>query len=167
MDSYKIIIAGSREYNDYYHLEAACNFLLRNVSGYSGIEIVSGAARGADTLGERYAHDYGLGLSRFPADWQQHGNAAGPIRNREMAEYADALIAFPIGQSTGTRNMIKQARQHGLCVKYANPQSPALKGMEQWKGMPLCEGDFKTMKQWADSDFTDSLPLSPFTELTA
>ena len=79
MNSYKIIIAGSREYNDYYHLEAACNFLLRNVSGYSGIEIVSGAARGADTLGERYALDYGLGLSRFPADWQQHGNAAGSI----------------------------------------------------------------------------------------
>ena len=129
-DLYKVIIAGSREYDDYHHLSTACDFLLSDVSPDLRIEIVSGAARGADTLGELYAKERGYLLTRFPADWDTYGRSAGPLRNREMAEYADALIAFPIGKSPGTRDMIRQARQLDLHVDYANHNSPALKGMQ-------------------------------------
>jgi len=114
---FKVIIAGSREYRDYPQLAQACLHLLQN-KPHELIEIVSGCANGADTLGERFAHEFGLPVARFPADWDTHGRSAGPLRNIEMAEYADALIAFPIGKSTGTRHMIRSARERGLAVRY-------------------------------------------------
>lgn len=118
---FKVIIAGSREYSDYAALAQRCDFLLSQVS--DPIEIVSGAARGADTLGERYAYERGLPCTRFPADWDGLGKSAGPIRNIQMAGYADALIAFPIGKSVGTRHMISSARERGLRVKYGTNSS--------------------------------------------
>lgn len=85
------------------------------------IEIVSGHAPGADMLGEKFAKAFGYPLKIFPADWEKYGRAAGPIRNEQMARYtAEAdrgmLIAFPVGESRGTRNMIKLAKQYGLEV---------------------------------------------------
>lgn len=127
-EQYKVIIAGSREYHDYHHLSMACDFILKELSDVP-IEIVSGGAPGADTLGEKYAYERGYSITRFPADWEVYGRAAGPIRNREMAEYADALIAFPVGKSPGTRNMIKQARELELNVDYGTENSLSLKGM--------------------------------------
>ena len=81
------------------------------------IVIVSGASRGADSLGERYAHERGYAVEKYPADWQRDGKAAGPIRNAQMAKVADALIAFWDGNSKGTANMIDQAKTHGLSIK--------------------------------------------------
>jgi len=52
----------------------------------------------------------------YPADWNRHGRAAGPIRNEKMAEVSDALIAFLDGKSRGTRSMIEIARRKGLQV---------------------------------------------------
>lgn len=129
-DTYKVIIAGSRDYDDYHHLSKACDYLLSALYERARIEIVSGTARGADKLGELYANERGYLLTRFPADWNTHGRSAGYLRNRKMAEYADALIAFPIGKSPGTRDMIRQARQLDLHVDYANHNSPTLKGIE-------------------------------------
>jgi hypothetical protein len=71
-------------------------------------EIVSGAARGIDSLGERWA-EYRpdpIPVKQFPADWDTHGKAAGPIRNRAMADYADALLVVWDGKSRGTKNML-------------------------------------------------------------
>ena len=77
-------------------------------------------AKGADTIGEQYAHERGYTVERFPADWQQYGKAAGPIRNRQMVDNADALIVFWDGQSAGTRNMIMMAKKKGLAVRIYN-----------------------------------------------
>ena len=78
--------------------------------------IVSGHAPGADSLGEKFAADHNLKCELHPADWKRHGRAAGPIRNEEMAEVSDALIAFWDGKSRGTRSMIEIARRKGLQV---------------------------------------------------
>lgn len=78
--------------------------------------IVSGHASGADSLGEKFAMDHNLQCELHPADWDKHGKAAGPIQNAEMAEVADALIAFWDGQSRGTRSMIDLAKRKGLQV---------------------------------------------------
>lgn len=107
----KVIIAGCRDFSDYALL---CSFADQVLAGAEDIEIVSGGARGADALGERYARERGYALKVFPADWDKYGRAAGPIRNGQMADYADALIAFWDGKSVGTRNMIRQAREKGL-----------------------------------------------------
>lgn len=76
-------------------------------------EVVSGCARGADTLGEKWAEAYGIKVVRFPAPWEEYGNAAGPIRNATMGDYADALLAFPSPESKGTLHMIRYMRGQG------------------------------------------------------
>jgi hypothetical protein len=113
----KIIIAGGRDYNNYEELCKICNYLLVNKKF---IEIVSGAAKGADALGEKYAEEKGYPITKFPADWQTHGKSAGYLRNQEMAKYADALIAFWDGKSKGTNHMIDLAKEEGLTVRVHN-----------------------------------------------
>ena len=108
---YKVIIAGSRDFTDHALL---CSFADEVLAGAEDIEIVSGGARGADALGERYAQERGYGLKVFPAEWNKWGRAAGAIRNGQMADYADALIAFWDGRSAGTRDMIRKARERNL-----------------------------------------------------
>ena len=110
---YKVIIAGGREFSDYEYLRSCAD---ADLAGITDIEIVSGGARGADALGERYAQEKGHKVALFPADWEKYGRSAGPRRNRQMAEYADALIAFWDGQSRGTKNMIDTAAAKGLKV---------------------------------------------------
>jgi hypothetical protein len=98
----RVIVAGSRE-----------GFVARNVfeaieeSKFTITEIVSGTARGVDTDGEYYARCNKLPLKQFPANWNLYGKAAGYIRNKEMALYADALVAVWDGKSPGTKNMIE------------------------------------------------------------
>ena len=113
---FKVIIAGSRTFNDYDLLRQYADMKLSSVSQREEIEIVSGCARGADALGERYAAERGYPVKRFPADWQQHGRSAGYRRNQAMAQYADALIAFWDGQSRGTMHMIALAKEHSLMI---------------------------------------------------
>lgn len=113
----KVIIAGSRTFNNYEILLKACDFYLKKTTD---IEIVSGGAKGADELGERYAEERGYLIKRFPADWNKHGKSAGYIRNGLMAHYSDALIAFWDGKSKGTKNMIEQAKKNNLNIKIFN-----------------------------------------------
>ena len=118
----RVIIAGSRKFNDYNKmLTELDNLGIHLINSIDPIEIVSGHAFGADTLGEKFAKAYNYPLRIFPANWDKYGKAAGPIRNEQMAKYAaeadrGMLIAFPIGESKGTRNMIKLAKQYGLEV---------------------------------------------------
>lgn len=120
MGTYKVIIAGSRKFSDYGKLKDNCNRILggRLEDGECKVVIVSGHAKGADSLGEQYARERGLDTDVHPADWKRYGRAAGMIRNREMAEVADALIAFPQEgeENRGTRNMIKLAEKKQLEV---------------------------------------------------
>lgn len=113
MNEYKVIIAGGRHFDNYTLLKEKCDFYLQNKLMECQVIIISGHATGADALGERYAQERGLPLDAHPADWNKHGRAAGPIRNAEMAEVADALIAFWDGQSRGTANMINLAKSKG------------------------------------------------------
>lgn len=114
----KVIIAGGRDFRDYTLLKEKCDTILSSVK--DDIMIVSGCADGADSLGEKYAAENDYIVAYFPANWNLYGRGAGMIRNREMAEYADALIAFHDGQSKGTANMIKQAKEKGLKVRVIN-----------------------------------------------
>ena len=110
----KVIIAGSRGFLDYNKLCSVCDSLLKD---YKDIEIVSGTANGADKLGEKYARTRGYLIKRFPADWDTYGKSAGYVRNREMAKYADFLIAFWNGDSVGTKHMINSAKYFKLEVE--------------------------------------------------
>lgn len=111
---FKVIIAGGRHFNNYEKLCKVADHMLKNKAE---IEVVSGTASGADTLGEDYAKERGYGVKRFPANWNKYGLSAGYKRNKEMAEYGDALIAFWNKKSKGTKNMIDLAEKYGLKIK--------------------------------------------------
>lgn len=107
----KVIICGGRDYqltaDDYKWLDE-----LHARTPFT--EIVSGAQRGADMCGEIWARQHGIPVQRFPADWDAFGLAAGPMRNRQMANYANGCVAFPGGR--GTANMVAVAKELGLGV---------------------------------------------------
>ena len=91
--------------------------------------MISGRARGVDTLGEKYAEECGLKVHLYPADWKKYRNAAGPIRNAQMAEVADAVLCVWDGKSSGTKDMMNQVRKRGLplYVFKVDPDTPDLR----------------------------------------
>lgn len=124
----RVIIAGGRDFNDYKLLKEKCDLIFANnkpveiISGrcfapktgvctfttYEGINVY-----GADGLGEKWAELNNVPVKPFPY-LKQYGKAGGPIRNRQMAEYATNLIAFWDGKSRGTKNMIDTAKEFNL-----------------------------------------------------
>ncbi len=105
----KTIIAGSRSITNY-------QILLKALKNYKLpiTQIVSGHAQGVDSLGERYAEENNIPLAIFEADWDKFGKRAGYLRNTQMADYANALIALWDGESKGTKHMIDIATAKGL-----------------------------------------------------
>ena len=112
----KVIVAGSRTITLQSIVDQAIirafNYWMKNDQDnwqyYTQPEIVSGGAQGVDFLGEKYALKHKLKCTVFPANWELHGRKAGILRNREMAFYADRLIAIWDGKSRGTLNMIQE-----------------------------------------------------------
>lgn len=120
MSNFKVIIAGSRTFSNYKLLHDECNKYLRNKRKTHNIIIISGNARGADFYGEQYAKDEGFALEVYPANWKKFGKSAGFRRNEQMAEIADALIAFWDGKSHGTKHMIDIMKEKNLDVRVIN-----------------------------------------------
>ena len=123
-DPFRVIIAGSRHMTpaDYPFVRQKLEALLR--AKLPHVEVYSGGAAGADALGERWSNEFDLDVRRFPADWENDGKAAGPIRNRQMCLTADALICFD-GGGPGSADVIRQARRLGLDVRVV-----------RWRGTP-------------------------------
>jgi hypothetical protein len=113
----KLIVAGSRTFADYSLLKQKLDFYLQAYLPSGDVEIVSGKARGADTLGERYAREHHLPLKQFPADWERFGRAAGYRRNEMMVSYATHCICFWDGISKGTAHAISLAKRQGLVLR--------------------------------------------------
>lgn len=111
---FKVIVAGSRSFDDYELMKKKLDYFFRD---QKDVAILSGTARGADRLGERYARERGLPVERFPADWDLFGKSAGYHRNQKMAKYADACVCFWDGASRGTEMMIKIARERKLPLR--------------------------------------------------
>lgn len=108
----KTIIAGSRKAD----LSMSRLMEIVELAGIPITEVVSGHSGNVDLLGERLAEALRLPVAIFTAEWKIHGSSAGPRRNRQMAEYAEALIAVWDGKSRGTLNMIKEATKRELKV---------------------------------------------------
>lgn len=84
---------------------------------YHGVIVLHGGARGADEMAGRLAEDYGVHTARIKALWSSFGKAAGPIRNRVMAEFApDLVVAFhrDIENSSGTADMLSVAEDEDI-----------------------------------------------------
>jgi hypothetical protein len=112
----RIIVAGSRTFDDYALLDHTLTHLLQRLTPEDTV-IVSGTAKGADTLAEHWAWQHRFDVLRFPAQWDVHGKRAGYVRNEEMLKVATHLVAFWDGQSRGTADMIGRMRRLGKPVK--------------------------------------------------
>ena len=107
----KVIVAGGRDFSDIYKMHDVFEEELNK-----GDIVVSGLARGADIMACDMADEFGLETEVFPANWKEHGKGAGFIRNTQMAEVADRLIAFWDGRSKGTKHMINTAKKQNLDI---------------------------------------------------
>lgn len=107
---FKVIIAGGRDYNNFQQLTATMDALLKNKPS---VTIISGGARGADSLGEKYARMRGYPLIIMKADWDKYGKRAGYLRNEDMLRIATAAVCFWNGISRGTSHMIDLTMQSG------------------------------------------------------
>ena len=107
----RCIIAGGRDYWFTAQDTDRLDFLSR---GSRISEVVCGGAPGADEGGKQWAISRGILVKVFPADWAKYGRAAGPIRNEEMAKYADMCVLFPGGR--GTASMRALAKKYDLAL---------------------------------------------------
>ena len=125
----RAIIAGGRDFNNFNVLESNLHKIFKRLADEgliskciqeSNIEVVCGKAKGADTLGEKFAKTYHLSVKYFPANWDAYGKSAGYRRNAEMANYAKedngVLIAFWDSKSKGTKHMVDIAKSSGIRV---------------------------------------------------
>jgi hypothetical protein len=108
-------IIGSRNFNDYPFMKERVQEVLSAHPTISAV--VSGGARGADAMSERIASEFGLTHQHFRADWGRYGRGAGPIRNQQIIDAADLIVAFPLGKSSGTYNAITKAEKANKRVK--------------------------------------------------
>jgi hypothetical protein len=138
LNSYRVIVAGSRGFADY---ELMCReldtlFWESDEFGYKDIKIVSGMADGADSLAIRYADERELTKILFPANWKSYHRIAGFLRNEDMLSVATHLIVFWDGKSNGTRHMIEIAKKKGIPIWgliYSNVEKTECISLEKWQ----------------------------------
>lgn len=115
----RILVCGGRDFNDWDFLNQTLHHVVYDGghTNYSKITIISGGARGADSLAIKWAKFFGCKLKEFPADWHKYGKSAGAIRNQQMIDEdkPDFVVAFPGG--TGTADMIRRAKKAGITVR--------------------------------------------------
>ena len=107
----KVIIAGGRDFTDTQYAADSLVKLVEENKLPDIFTVISGNARGADKVGEYLAELWDLPLEIYPANWDKHGKSAGYIRNKQMADTADVLVAFWDGKSRGTMHMINIMKQ--------------------------------------------------------
>jgi YspA, cpYpsA-related SLOG family len=116
----RILVCGSRHFDDWDTLDGVLSAELHDTD-----TLIHGCAKGADVMAANWfeACTQGKGtIEEYPADWEKHGKAAGPIRNKQMLDEGkpDQVIAFMAKDSRGTKNMIEQAEKAGIPVKVIN-----------------------------------------------
>ncbi len=120
----RILVCGGRDFTDFSLLSKTLNAICVAHGWWIDVHdnpsfcvhIISGGAQGADALAKRWAQLHGCPFTEFPADWDRHGEAAGPIRNQQMLDEGRPMlvVAFPGGK--GTADMVRRAREAGVEV---------------------------------------------------
>lgn len=118
LNSYKVIVAGGRDFDNYEFLKEKLDETFESLGDLDAhpIEIISGMADGADTLGIKYAKEHKLTMVLYPANWDKYPRMAGILRNMNMLVTATHLVAFWDGKSHGTKHLIEIAKEKGIPV---------------------------------------------------
>ncbi len=122
---FSLIIAGSRSCNHPQDFNMLVDYIQQTIDFNNIKEVVSGKAKGADMLGEGYAKKHNIPIKQFLANWNKYGNKAGPIRNKQMADYAatnnGVLIVIWDGSSRGTISMMNEAKKLSIPIHIIKP----------------------------------------------
>lgn len=112
-----VLICGSRDWTDESSIRTA--FVeLRDIGERPHQFILVGDCRGADQIASKVAPEFGFEVEHYPAKWDQHGKAAGPIRNQRMiAQNPEIVLAFTCKTSGGTWDTIRRAVVAGIPVR--------------------------------------------------
>lgn len=114
----RVLIFGSRHFSDrdllFRCLDKAAERLASKGSPIT--EVISGTARGADTIGEHWAQARGIAVRRFPAQWDRYGKRAGPLRNQQMLTEGGPThaVGFMYRNSRGTADMYRRLTAAGV-----------------------------------------------------
>ena len=109
-----IAIVGSRSFSNYSLMKDECSFISKEDT------IVSGGAKGADSLAKLLSEDIGCKYIEYPAQWDKYGKSAGYRRNVDIIQRADVVMAFWDGESKGTKHSIELAEKHNRLLKIIN-----------------------------------------------
>lgn len=112
-----IIIAGGRDFSDYELLKQSMSEHFPELVENTNTKVISGCARGADSLGIKWANEFNKYTYLYPAEWERFGKRAGFMRNVEMSLIGNYLLAFWDGKSKGTKHMIEQSEKCNLKIK--------------------------------------------------
>lgn len=110
----KVAVIGSRTFNDY-------GLVKETLTKLDITLLVSGGAKGADSLGERYAIENNITTLIFKPDWERHGRGAGMVRNTDIVKNSDIVVAFWDGSSKGTLDSIRKVEKLNkglMIIKY-------------------------------------------------
>jgi hypothetical protein len=110
----KVAVIGSRTFNDY-------ELVKETLTKLDITLLISGGAKGADSLGERYANENNITTLIFKPDWERHGRGAGMIRNTDIVKNSDIVVAFWDGSSKGTLDSIRKVENLNkglMIIKY-------------------------------------------------
>lgn len=116
MDSFKLIVAGGRDFDDYDRMQLVLfslgDYYLKDVA----VSFVSGMARGADELGHQFAKEFNVVCDEYPADWDTYGTTTGYMHNKDLSDHADGLVAFFDGQDIQTKQLIELMKSQNKFV---------------------------------------------------
>ena len=109
----RVLVCGGRNFWDWKLLDDSLAMIYQDTPITC---IIEGGAQGADRLARKFAHVNGITLETYPAQWSEHGKAAGPIRNQQMIDQGnpDLVVAFPGGK--GTADMCRRAIEAGIKI---------------------------------------------------
>ena len=105
----RLAIVGSRTFNDYDLLLSTMSLFFEAHNQFG--TLISGGAKGADSLGEKWARYWGIEIVRYPPEWDKYGKAAGFFRNQQIVGSCDMVLAFWDGKSRGTADTIEKAKK--------------------------------------------------------
>src|SRR5574343_1355792 len=111
----RLLVAGSREYRNSAFVFERLDHLTKNLAREE-LVVISGLAKGPDSIAIAWAKARGLDWTEFPADWDAFGKRAGYLRNEEMGALATHCVVFWDGVSRGTLDMIRRAKAKGLVL---------------------------------------------------
>jgi len=108
-----VAIVGSRDYTNYDEFKWFVETTLQTWR-LDDIQVVTGGAKGADSMAEKWAIENNLAIKIFKPDWLKYGKAAGPLRNQQIVENSTHVIAFPSKSGKGTQDTIIRAKKLGI-----------------------------------------------------